>query len=167
MPKHSYWASGNTLVELSHLKWSLCVAELQRNNHFPRGYALGYDLNMKRLGAGISYYHAEKDNFYSSEATAEERANTRLTMELLIENEDRYKARAEYLLKNHLFQMRFGDDLVEYYINDGQVTFSIWQKGSNGFQNLVQTGLSRRKKDRIAILVDLFATSEARIISGL
>jgi hypothetical protein len=116
--------------------------------------------------AGISYYHEQRDNFYSTELDPEARAHIRLTMELLIENEDRYIARAKYLLKNHLLRVQFGDDLVEYYINNNQASFGLWEKQSNGFQNLEQIGLSRRRKERIVSLVELFATSEARIISG-
>ena len=116
--------------------------------------------------AGISYYHEQKDDFYSTELNPEARAKIRLTMELLVENEGRYNARAKYLLKNHLLRVQFGDDLVEYYINNNQASFGLWEKQSNGFQNLEQVGLSRRKKERIASLVELFASSEARLILG-
>ena len=78
--------SGNTLVELSTYKWSLCVAEFQRNNHFLAG-CVGLRFEYEAIGCWDFLLPAEKDNFYSSEATAEERANTRLTMEIPIENE--------------------------------------------------------------------------------
>lgn len=127
---------------------------------------MSYHFTMNDSEAGISYYHDRKDDFYSSELNSEARDNIRLTMELLIENKDRYTARAKYLLKNYLLRVQFGDDLVEYYINNNQASFSLWQKQSNGFQDLTQIVLSRRKKERIASLVELFAASEARLILG-
>ena len=119
---------------------------------------------MEQPSAGINYYHTVKDEFYSSESTKNGRNYMRLNVELLVEHEDRYRARAKSLLKSHVLQMNFKDMQVEYYIASRMAHFSLRGVNDNSFQDLIALALPRRKKYKIAALIELFAQSEAMLI---
>jgi len=112
---------------------------------------------MEQPSAGINYYHTVKDEFYSSESTKNGRNYMRLNVELLVEHEDRYRA-------SHDLQMNFKDMQVEYYIASRMAHFSLRGVNDNSFQDLIALALPRRKKYKIAALIELFAQSEAMLI---
>ena len=73
-----------------------------------------------------------------------------LTLELLIENESRYKARAKKLMKLHTLQINFGERIVEYYINENQAYFSFWIPEINSYHDSISMALPLKKKERIS-----------------
>jgi len=87
----------------------------------------------------------------------------RLVLELLIENESRYKARAQKLVKLHTLQMNFGERIVEYYINENQAYFSFWIPEINSYHDSISMALPSKKKERESVLLHLFACSEAQM----
>ena len=87
----------------------------------------------------------------------------RLVLELLIENESRYKARAQKLVKLHTSQMNFGERIVEYYINENQAYFSFWIPEINSYHDSISMALPSKKKERESVLLHLFACSEAQM----
>jgi len=119
---------------------------------------------MEQPSAGINYYHTVKDEFYSSKVSEDERNYMRLNVELLVEHEHRYRARAKFLLKNHILQMDFKEKQVEYYIASRMAHFSLREISDNYYQDLIALALPRKKKDKIAALIELFAQSETRLI---
>jgi len=86
-----------------------------------------------------------------------------LTLELLIENESRYKARAKKLMKLHTLQIIFGERIVEYYINENQAYFSFWIPEINSYHDSISMALPLKKKERESVLLHLFACSEAQM----
>lgn len=86
-----------------------------------------------------------------------------LTLELLIENESRYKARAKKLVKLHTLQINFGERIVEYYINENQAYFSFWIPEINSYHDSISMALPLKKKERESVLFHLFACSEAQM----
>lgn len=86
-----------------------------------------------------------------------------LTLELLIENESRYRARAKKLVKLHTLQMNWGERIVEYYINENRAYFSFWIPEINSYHDSISIALPSKKKERESVLLHLFALSEAQM----
>ncbi len=86
-----------------------------------------------------------------------------LTLELLIANESRYKARAKNLVKLHTLQINFGERIVEYYINENQDYFSFWIPEINSYHDSILMALPLKMKERESVPLHLFACSEAQM----
>ena len=119
---------------------------------------------MQHFDLGISYYHSMQERFSSIDIDDEEISKIKCKFELLIENEDRYLARADYLLANKLLQMQFGRFRIEYYIRDSFITFSYSEdNGSTYFTSSIMP-LAGNQKSMIETIVNVIADGEVQLL---
>jgi hypothetical protein len=118
---------------------------------------------MSRYQAGIAYYQSICSEFEALDPHAPERRLFQLTIELLIENEERYSARARYLMNNGLLRMTFGKFEVEYFIDQSLVSFSFSEDEGRTFVSAHTLPLSTDVNSDLETIVMMMAEGEAQL----
>ncbi|MEN9324405.1 MAG: hypothetical protein RL414_159 [Actinomycetota bacterium] len=118
---------------------------------------------MSRYQAGIAYYQSICSEFEALDPHAPERRLFQLTIELLIENEERYSARARYLMDNGLLRMTFGKFEVEYFIDQSLVSFSFSEDEGRTFVSAHTLPLSTDVNSDLETIVMMMAEGEAQL----
>lgn len=118
---------------------------------------------MSSFQAGIAYYQSICSEFEALDPHAPERRLFQLTIELLIENEARYSARARYLMNNGLFRMTFGKFEVEYFIDQSLASFSFSEDGGRTYLSAHTLPLSTDDNSDLETIVMLMAEGEAQL----
>ena len=119
---------------------------------------------MQNFDLGIAYFHSQKARLENLSNDSPEVQQIKLTFEQLVENEDRYKARADFLLKNNLLQMQFGNYRIEYYICDSYVTFSYSVDQGMNYLETHTMLLNGDVGSDIQTIVNVIAQGEAQLL---
>ena len=119
---------------------------------------------METFDLGIDYFNSIRGTLEELPQDAPKRQLITLTFEQLIENQDRYEARANYLLKEKLLQMQFGECRFEYFILNSQVTFSVSRDNGRSYLNLHTLPLDGNRESDLGTIARMMAEAEARIL---
>lgn len=119
---------------------------------------------MENFDLGIAYFHSHRERLEELKKGSDEERQILLTFDLLIENEWRYKARAEFILKNNFLQMQFGNFRIEYFIRDSFVTFSYSEDNGLNYYSAHVRPLNGHHESDIETIAEVIAGGEALLL---
>lgn len=119
---------------------------------------------MQSFDLGLNYFRNMQSRLDAMGEGEQENQLIRLTFELLIENQDRYLARAEFLLKNKVLQMQFGNYRVEYFIQSSLITFSYSEDNGQSYLSAHSAPLLGEIRSDLETISEVIAQAEAHLL---